>query len=410
MPSDSEIKIKLEGLQIGMYVSRIDRAWADIPIKLEGVVIRNNEEIDMLNQYCDYVYIDNSKGRSASPMYWILDDQQQQQGVIDRGKNEYTLLRKEHYNTEVSLSNELDAAKNVYRQVSAQIQQSFARLKQDNDLNISGLKEAVALTVNSVVRNPTALKLVMELQRSDNYSYSHALSTSVWCAQFGRQLGLEKKAITELALGGLLLDIGKIKIPEQLLSKHGTLTADEVKILRSHVDLAVQMLLGNEDLSNNIMRMVTSHHERADGSGYPQGIINKDIPIFGRIAGITDSFDAMTSERPFTSVVLSPHEAINKLYELRGTLFQAELVEQFIQTVGMYPTGTLVELSTGEIGVVTAINGLKRLKPTVMLILDANKKPFNEFNSLNLSKEKDIHIKQTLKYGAYGIKMDELFL
>ncbi len=411
LSNSSEIKIKLEGLQIGMYVSRADRAWADLPIKLEGVVIQSNDEIDMLNQYCDYVYVDSSKGRSPSPMYWIVDDRKDQHHEItDLGKNEYEILRKENYDTLESLSNELDTAKNVYNEVSRQINQTFSNLKQNKDFNFVDLKEAVSQTVNSVVRNPTALKLVMALQRSDNYSYNHALSSSVWCAQFGRQLGLEKKSINELALGGLLLDIGKIQISDALLNKKGNLEADEVKELRSHVDYAVQILIGEADLSNNIMRMVSSHHERADGSGYPLGILNKEIPIYGRIAGIVDSFDAMTSKRPFTSVMFSPHEAISILYELRGTLFQADLVEQFIQTVGMYPTGTLVELNTGEIGVVTAINGLKRLKPTVMLILDENKKPHEEFNSLNLSKDDDHFILHTLKHGAYGIKMDELFL
>jgi HD-GYP domain-containing protein (c-di-GMP phosphodiesterase class II) len=411
MSNSSEVRIKMEGLQVGMYVSRTDRAWAELPIKLEGVVIQRNDEIDMLNQYCNTIYIDTSKGRSASPMYWILDDlEEDNDQAVDLGKNEYTLLRKENYSTVESLTKELDTAKDVYDEISQQIGQTFADLKNNKDLNISGLKEAVSQTVNSVVRNPTALKLVMELQRSDNYGYNHALATSVWCAQFGRQLGLEKQAIEELSLGGLILDIGKIKINDELLAKSGSLTIDEIKTLRSHVDLSIKMLENNLEISQNVMRMVATHHERADGSGYPEGIINKDIPIFGRIAGIVDSFDAMTSIRPFSPLVLSPHEAIRDLYELRGSLFQAELVEQFIQTVGMYPTGTLVELNTGEIGIVTAINGLKRLKPTVMLILDENKKPHDEFNSINLSKQTEYLIKKTLKHGAFGIKMDELFL
>jgi cyclic di-GMP phosphodiesterase len=411
MQSKTEVKIKLEGLQIGMFVSKTDRDWSDLPFMLAGILIRSHEEIDTFTQYCNYVYIDSSKGISASPMYWIQNNQQEHnREIIDKGKNEYDLLRKEEYKTVESLGNEIDTAKNIVNEVNLQISQTFEDLKNNSDLNITGLKEAVSQTVNSVVRNPTALKLVVTLQKSDHYSYSHALATSVWCAQFGRQLGLEKKSIEDLSLGGLLLDIGKSKIPEKLLSKNGPLTVDEIIMLRSHVDFSIQLLVNYQDISHSVMRMVATHHERADGSGYPLGELNKDIPIYGRIAGIVDSFDAMTTKRPFSDIFLSPHEAISHLYESRGTLFQADLVEQFIQVVGMYPTGTLVELNTGQIGVVTAINGLKRLKPTVMLILDENKQPYEEFNSIDLTKDEDYSVTHTLKHGAYGVNMNDLFL
>jgi cyclic di-GMP phosphodiesterase len=412
MPNINEIKIRLEGLQIGMYVSRTDRTWADLPIQLEGVVISSNEEIDMLNKYCNSVYIDTSKGRSASPMYWIVDSKTSEVHELreDLGKNEYTILRKENYNTVEPLSNEMVTAKNIYDKVEKQICQAFDNLEQGKLVDISDLKDAVSQTVDSILRNPTAFKLVMEMQRSDHYSYNRALATSVWCGQFGRHLGLEKESINELALGGLLLDIGKVKVPDELLKKRGGLTTDEIVMLRSHVDFSVQMLINHEDISHNVMRMVATHHERADGTGYPLGLLNKDIPIFGRIAGIVDSFDAMISKRPFSSVIFSAHEAIGNLYELRERLFQADLVEQFIQTVGLYPTGTLVELTSGEVAVVTAISGLKRLRPTVILILDENKQPYDEFNSIDLAKDKDKTIKWDLKYGDYGIKMDDLFL
>ncbi len=408
---NTEIKIKMEGLQKGMYVSRVDRPWSDLPTNLQGVVIQSNEQIDMLNKYCNYVYVDSSKGKSPAPMYWIIEENNDKsRGMIDLGKNEYTLLRKEHYETTVSLDNEMGTAKDVYHQVSQQIMNSFEKLRNNQDLDMVGIQGAVEQTVNSVVRNPTALKFVMDLQRTDQYTYDHALATSVWAAQFGRHLGLDKEAIKELSLGGLLLDIGKSKIPASILTKETKLTRSEKILLRSHVDEAVKILVNYPELSSNVVRMVATHHERANGKGYPLGLLNKDIPIYGRIAGIVDSFDAMTNKRPHKKRYFSPHEAISQLYELRNTLFQAELVEQFIQTVGMYPTGTLVELNTGEIAVVTAINGLKRLKPTVMVILDENKQMREEFKTINIAEEEDYSVKRTLKRGAYGIKMEDLFL
>lgn len=158
--------------------------------------------------------------------------------------------------------------------------------------------------------------------------------------------------------------------------------------------------------------MIATHHERADGSGYPQGLTNAEIPIFGRIAGIVDSFDAMTSKRPYvTSGPMPPHEAIAELYELRGKTFQGELVEQFIQTVGLYPTGSLVELNTGAVGAVIAVNGLRRLRPSIMLLLDENKEPLQEFKYVDLSlTEEKLSVATGLPPGTYGIDMKEIFL
>ncbi len=158
--------------------------------------------------------------------------------------------------------------------------------------------------------------------------------------------------------------------------------------------------------------MVATHHERADGSGYPQGLANDEITLYGRIAGIVDSYDAMTNKCPYLQgEPMTPHAAINELYELRDKKYQSELIEQFIQAVGLYPTGSLVELSTGEVAAVVAINGLRRLRPSIILLLDKNKKPLPEFVSMDLSRtNKDISVSRVLTSGAYGIVMSELFL
>jgi hypothetical protein len=154
---------------------------------------------------------------------------------------------------------------------------------------------------------------------------------------------------------------------------------------------------------------------RPDGSGYPWGLQGSEIPIFGRIMGIVDSYDAMTCVRPYAPS-RSPHQAVNELYQQRGTLFQAELVEQFIQNCGIYPTGSLVELSNGQVAVVTDVHSLKRLRPRVMLLLDADKTPLKQFRVLDLGEvERDdagqpLSVKNGLPTGAYGIDPVELFL
>jgi hypothetical protein len=163
-----------------------------------------------------------------------------------------------------------------------------------------------------------------------------------------------------------------------------------------------------------VVEAIATHHERHDGSGYPKGLIGSAIPVFGRILGIVDSYDAMTSIRPYAAA-RSPHDAINELYRQRDKLYQPELVEQFIQSCGIYPIGTLVELSNGQVGVITEIHSLKRLLPRVMLLLAEDKRPLQRFREIDLSQmDQDYPSRLTIKAGmpngAFGLDAVELFL
>jgi HD-GYP domain-containing protein (c-di-GMP phosphodiesterase class II) len=185
--------------------------------------------------------------------------------------------------------------------------------------------------------------------------------------------------------------------------------------VREHVRHGLDILELTPGLPPRIAEIVATHHERHDGSGYPNGLAGSQIPIFGRIVGVVDSYDAMTSVRPYAKS-RSPHEAVNELYQQRGKLFQPELVEQFIQNCGIYPTGTLVELSNGQVAVITDVHSLKRLRPRVMLLLDVDKLPLKQFRELDLGEvELDEQgsprvVKRGLPIGAYGLDPVELFL
>jgi HD-GYP domain-containing protein (c-di-GMP phosphodiesterase class II) len=200
-----------------------------------------------------------------------------------------------------------------------------------------------------------------------------------------------------------------------LLSKKGPITDEEWKVLRSHVDHSVLIARATPGIEDRVHQMVRHHHERYDGSGYQKGLVGRDIPIFGRIAAIADSYDAMTSVRAYRRA-MPPHEAMSELYELRGRLYQAELVEQFIQATGVYPTGSVVELTTGEVGIIIELNDMRRLLPKVMLVLDEQKTPKHDFQVLDLAQVNaggavaPVMIRQSLPPDAYGINPKEMFL
>ena len=258
-------------------------------------------------------------------------------------------------------------------------------LQAANGSTWSKLKDGVDAMVDSILRNPTAFVWLKEMKRRDNYAYQHAMGCAIWAASFGRHLGLERAELQLLALGGLLCDVGKTRLPAELLSKRTPLTAAEVELVHQHVQHGLDIIDSTPDLSPKIREIVATHHERHDGSGYPWRLPGSEIPIFGRIMGVVDSYEAMTSMRPYAKS-RSPHQAVNELYQLRGKLFQAELVEQFIQNCGIYPTGSLVELSNGQVAVVTDVHSLKRLRPRVMLLLDADKLPLQQFRVLDLGE------------------------
>lgn len=415
--SIKEVKTSIQGLQIGMHVARLDRPWIETPYLMEGIQIISEEDIHEIAKYCSYVYVDIEKGLSPKTRYWAVGNENEMllehispDISQDDSVSDYEQYRQCVYETTTELEEELKKAHVIYENVSEKTEQVFEDLKKDKQLDLISLKLSIKSTVDSIIRNPTAMSLLVQLRKSDNYNYSHALGTSIWCAQFGRHLGLKKEDINILALGGMLLDVGKLKLPESLTTSSEKYSLKDMESIRRHVTLGIKLLKQSEGLDRIILEMVATHHERADGSGYQLGLSNDKIPLFGRIAGIVDSYDAMTSKRKFTDKTFTPHEAMNELYNMRGKQFQTELVEQFIQTVGLYPTGSLVELNTGEVAVITKINDLKRLYPMIMLLLDNNKKPYDEFNLVDLSKVSGMKVKKGLESGAYGIKMDELFL
>jgi len=424
----NEVKTSIDGLAVGMFISRLDRPWIKTPFALEGIKITSRDEIARIRKYCNYVYVDVEQGISPDANYWVLTGapgistqrrpDSRARLIRSRERKELLALRKSTYLDSEKFESEVKTASKASQKLAKGYKKLLKDLETGRNLDLNTVETGVSYMVESVLRNPSAMMWIVQLEKLDEYTYSRALGTSVWCATFGRHLGLEKGAVRQLALGGLLLDLGKSRLPVELLKKKGGLTEDELRIMHQHVDLGVKLLAAEKDSLNIkkldmvVLQMIATHHERADGSGYPQGLNNQHIPMFGRIAGIVDSYDAMTSTRPFLNAgPRTPHEVIAELYDLRGSKFQAELVEQFIQTVGLYPTGSLVELNTGEVGAVVAINGLHRLKPRVMLLLDEHKEPYAEFRHLDLSAiESDVRVEKGLPPNAYGIDMKELFL
>lgn len=408
-----EVRISAKGLSLGMYVSRLDRPWIETSFPLQGLKIGSDDDLRNLQRICNFVYIDTASGSSPDPRFLEFDEPL----LVREAKahDEVVRLRKTTWALETSFAAELHAADEVHRALERRIEEVMDDVKAGLNLDLPKLKDGVDAMIDSIVRNPSAFAWLKEIKRKDSYSYQHALGCAIWSASFGRHLGLEKTELQNLALGGLLCDVGKTRLPEDLLARQGPLSAEEAELVRRHVQHSLDIVESTPGLPPGIFEMVATHHERHDGSGYPWGLKGGDIPIFGRIIGLVDSYDAMTCIRPYARS-RSPHQAVTELYQQRGSLFQSELVEQFIQSCGIYPTGSLVELSDGQVGVVTEVHSLKRLRPRVMLLLDGNKAPLARFREIDLGETEvdacgdPLTVKCGLPPGAFGIEPSELFL
>jgi len=282
-------------------------------------------------------------------------------------------------------------------------------VRDDKKLDINRTKEVVSSMTDSILRNPNAFLWMRILKDKDSYTYSHCMDSGALAIAFGRHIGLSRNELEDLGMGALLSDVGKMQVPDELLNKPGELTEKEFEIVKKHVVYSVRIMQKSGGLSKAAIATAATHHERFDGSGYPRGLKGNEIPVLGRMAAIVDCYDAITSDRPHRRAI-SPNEAVRRLYDWRGSAFQSELVEQFIQTLGTYPTGSIVELNTGQVGIVVSQNRLRRLRPKLMLILDEGKNVYNFAPMLDLLNETQdssgdqLEIIKVLEPGTYGIE------
>ena len=374
------LKVDTEHLGMGMYVSKLDRPWTETPYLLQGFFIKEQADIDEVRKYSKYVFVDNVKG--VEPTVVMASSPKPKSEELPKN-GEGLPERKAVYHDATTAEEEMEQAKEYHSKLSSELSAIMDSVLNGKQIRLEKAKEAVDGMVDSILRNPDAFVWLSKLKEVDSYSYSHAIDCSILAISFGRHLGLSKPELQDMAMAGLMFDIGKMKIPSGIIDKKEKLTDEEFEETKKHVDYSVEIMEETNGISKVSIELARHHHERHDGSGYPLGLWGDQIHVLSRMLAIVDCFDAISSDRKYGRIV-SPHTAIKKLYEWGGKEFQEELVEQFIQCLGVYPTGSLVELSTGEVGIVLSQNRLRRLRPRVMLILDPDKEYYEMFPTIDL--------------------------
>lgn len=320
------------------------------------------------------------------------------------------------YPIRVPLEQELIAVAPVHREAVLAVKEILRDVELQVPPDLGRAREVVGDMMRSVVRHPDALLWLTRLKRTDRYTYDHALDCSTYMMVFARHLGLPEARIALLGLAGLMLDIGKLRLSQRLLAKTGALTQIEYDLFKTHVESAVQILRADTSADPELVDVVARHHERIDGRGYPQALCGEAIGVFGEMAGIVDSFCAMTRHRSWRPAV-SAQRALETLISQRDKHFSAVLIDQFVQCVGIYPAGTLVELNSGEVAVVVAQNRVRRLQPRVMILLASDHSANAHPHTIDLlfdprvpGGDEPYRIVRSLPERAFGIDPAQFYL
>lgn len=339
-------------LEPGMYVAELDRPWEETPFLFQGFLLESYDDVDTVREYADTVVIDKVKYvnmRTKRP-------EKRTRGPLTRRP-----ARKK------TVEQALPRAEKTVEGSSRLIRSVMDDVRLGKAIDTAAAKEAVSECVDNILDNPDAMTLLTRIRNKDEYTSQHSLSVSVLSISLGRTLGLARDQLEALGMAAMLHDVGKIMTPDEVLKKPGRLTDQEMEVMKRHAREGRDILLSTDGVTLEALDVAHSHHERMDGGGYPRGLKKDQLSLFTRMVSVTDTFDAITSDRVYDNGRTNI-EAFKILSRGSASQWDSQMVLQFIRTIGIYPPGTVVELSSGELGIVIETNPGMKLRPKVLLL------------------------------------------
>ncbi|MCR6651559.1 MAG: HD-GYP domain-containing protein [Cellvibrionaceae bacterium] len=398
--SSNTKKVHVSELRVGMFVSQLDRNWLETPFLLQGFHIEEEGDIDVIAEYCEYVYIDDEKSVKSKAS----------EHSSNVGTARHIRVNPDIFEPEVPLEDEHRRVMGTFRQARSLTKTLLDDIRLGGAINTEQARHTVNECVHSVIRHPDALLWMSKMRDENEYTAEHCLNVCILAIAFGRQLGMSEQELQNLGMCGLLHDVGKMKIPAEILDKPDTLTPKEMRIMMAHTVHGRNLLLSSSGIYTGAIDVALSHHERVDGTGYPRQLAGNSISRYSKIIAIVDAYDAMTADRCYQSARTST-EAIKIIYKERGQHFDEQLALKFLQTVGLYPAGSIVELYSGEVGMVIEAHPRFRHLPRIVMLRDRDKQPVAKETMVDLSLiekgelSKDYLIKQVWKDKTFGITL-----
>ena len=355
-------KIKVEQLIVGMHLKEFCGSWMEHPFWRSGFVITDPKDIQtILASSIKEVWIDSSKGLDISDQQVSVSEAETEKQV----ELELALVARERREVApVSRAMELERAAKICFQSKEAVISMFQEARMGKAVDVGGAQQMVEEISDSVSRNPGALISLARLKTVDDYTYMHSVAVCAMMVALSKQLGLNEDQTRASGLAGLMHDLGKAMMPMEVLNKPGKLTDSEFAIIKKHPEEGHRLLLSGQNVGPAVLDVCLHHHEKTDGSGYPKGLRDADISVFAKMGAVCDVYDAITSNRPYKAG-WDPAESLRKMAEWSNGHFDGKVFQAFVKSLGIYPIGSLVRLTSGRLGVVIDQTGKSLTMPVV---------------------------------------------
>jgi len=389
------VKINVQDLRVGMFVVELDIPWEESNFMFQGLELQSTADILAVQEVCSHVWVDYDE--------FSLPDNPPSNGLPASNTGFSS-------DTGVQVEDELDAAAEVHALASRAVSTLFEEIRLGAKIDGGKVKQAVNGCVDSILRNPDASVWLTRIQAKHEPTAQHSMNVAALSIILAKSLNLSNREMEDIGVCGMLHDVGKTSISSEVLAKEGALNEEETAEMQRHSRYGRDILLSTNSVMSGAADVAHSHHERPDGKGYPRGLTDDNIPLFAKIVSIAEAYDTMTINQPYRAA-FSPSDALQELYTQRGKQFDEDLVVSFIDAIGIFPPGSIVQMLNNEVGIVLA-NTSDKLRPRVIMILDAMGEPITQrivdLSKLDTDDEGNVYqIRTTHSDGAFGIDVGD---
>ena len=401
-------KIGIDELEVGMYVEKVDRPWLEIPFFKKH--IQSPQQIDKLREFSVRVlYIDTDKGSA------VKEPRRSEEAVTPEvPEPEYVAAdnlaptRKHHASPSIFDGEDVQMCQALQLQAVKAVQNFYSALEDGATPDLEPSEKVVDDLIDNMARHPGILLTLSNIKSYDDYTFTHSINVALLSITLGKALNYTRSDLKTLGLGALFHDVGKIRVPREIINSPRPLSPDDFAVVRKHPIYSVEILKLVPGMTIDVIRVALEHHERTSGKGYPRGLKGGNISEFGMISSIADVYDAMTSDRVYRKRV-TPHSALSNIYATAEGNFNTGFVERFITRLGIYPVGTPVALTSGEVGVVSGIHTDKLILPEVFLLFDKDGQEIYPPDRLDLLHDRQKRrIQKVANPENFGISVERL--